>query len=261
MVDVSASIDEAALADLAALLERIGTLTPKRLASETRHAAILLCRSLRARTRTAPKKIPKSEWAARTSWAPPRYAHSNSKSRALLRRWTLARKLHTPDAYAKHYFVYTKARRGKDGKMVGKNEAEELRELLRVHGGISRPGLARMSWGWIAQQIYNASGFGKLAYAPRRRERRDPRREASGVFKALRDGGEATLLNKLDYILDALRPGALDESVRAATNSLYRSVEASLEAAEEARAAAPVRRRGGMPWWQAYERAQGRSGM
>lgn len=261
MIDISASIDEAALADLTALLERIGTLTPKHLASETRHAAILLCRSLRARTRTAPERIPKREWAARPSWAPPRYIHSNSKGHALLRRWTLARKLHTPDAYAKHYFVYTKARRGKNGKMVGKNEAEELSELLQVHGGISRPGLARKSWGWIARQIYSASGFGNLAYVPRKRERRDPRREVSGVFKALRDGGVATLLNKLDYILDALKPGALDESVRAAANSLYRSVEASLEAAEEDRAAVPVLRRGGMPWWRAYERAKGRSGM
>lgn len=256
MVGVSMNIDETALHAIDALLVRIATLTPKRIASETRHAAILLCKSLRARTRQAPKKIPKSEYAATPSAVPPRYIHSNSEGHALLRRWTLARKLGTPDAYAKHYFVYTSAHRNKRGKMVGKNEAAERRELLQQHGGIPRHGLAKKSWGWIAKQIYNAVGIEDLAYRPRKGERRDPRREVNGVFQRLKYGGIAVLHNKLDYILEALQPGALDESVRAATSNLYRSVEASLLEAENR--APTAGRGGGTPWWTAYAKAKGR---
>ena len=60
----------------------------------------------------------------------------------------------------------------------------------------------------------------------------------------------------LDYILDALQPGALDESVRAATSNLYRSVEASLLEAENR--APTASRGGGTPWWTAYAKAKGR---
>ena len=264
MVGVSMNIDETALHGLNALLVRIATLTPKRIASETRHAAILLCNSLRARTRQAPKKIPKSEYSATPSAVPPRYMFyfgKNDKTRQgmrdkPLRRWTLTRKLGTPDAYAKHYFVYTSAHRNKRGKMVGMNAAEERRELLQQHGGIPRHGLAKKSWGWIAKEIYNAVGIEDLAYRPRKGEQRDPRRAVNGVFQRLKDGGIAVLHNKLDYILDALQPGALDESVRAATSNLYHSVEASLIEAEEKRAASTTRRGGGTPWWVAY--AKGR---
>lgn len=258
MVTITANIDETTLNALDALLMKIAKLTPRRIASETRHAAILLCNSLRARTRQAPKKIPKSEYAATPSVVPPRYVHSNSEGHALLRRWTLSRKLGTPDAYAKHYFVYTSAHRNKRGKMVGKNEAAERRELLKQHGGIPRHGLAKKSWGWIAQQIYNAVGIEDLAYRPRKGELRDPRREVHGVFRKLQNGGEAVLENKLDYILDALEPGALDRAVAAAAKNLYYSNADALAAAENDPASISG---GGAKWWKAYEKAKGRSGI
>lgn len=232
MVGVSVQIDEAALKPLADVLERVARETPERLVTETRRAALYLCQALKKRTRRAPKKIPKAEWAARTSWAPPRYAHSNSKGRALLRRWTLARKLRTPDAYSKHYFVYTKARRGADGKMVGKNEAEELRELLRVHGGIQNAGLAKASWGWLAKRIYNAADEGALMVAFRTKKwRRDPRRAVTSLFRRIVGGASADLVNALDYISAACPPAALEEAAAATARRLEHNIANHIERA------------------------------
>lgn len=230
MVGVSVQVDEVALKRLSDVLERVERETPGRLATETRRAALYICRSLKARTRKAPKKIPKAEWRAEPSANPPRYAHSNSAGRALLRRWTLWRKLGTPAAYAKDHFVYTRAHRAKNGRMVGKRAAEEVRELLRVHGGIQNAGLAKASWGWVAKRLYSAAADGELMVAWRtKRWRRDPRRAVAGAFSLLPNGGAAQIVNSLDYILSACPPSAVGEAVLAAANRLEHNIKNHIE--------------------------------
>lgn len=232
MVSVSVQVDEDALKRISDVLERVRRAAPGRLANETRRAALYICKSLKARTRKAPKKIPKSEWRAEPSANPPRYAHSNSAGRPLLRRWTLWRKLGTPAAYAKDHFVYTKAHRAKNGKMVGKREAEEVRELLKQHGGIPNAGIAKASWGWAAKRIYNAAADGALMVSWRTKKwRRDPRRAVVGVFKRLTGGGSAQILNRLDYILSACPPSAVTEAVNAAANRLEHNILNHIERA------------------------------
>ena len=156
MVNVSVDIDQAAVSKLTGLLTRIETAMPQRAAAEIRRAAIYICRSLAAKTPVAPKRARPSEYRANVSPVPPRYITTTS---GLLRRWELTRKLGTPAQYTRNHYVYTKARRGKDGRMVGKRPAQEKRELLLHHGGISRRGIAKKSWGWIAQKIYSRSDF------------------------------------------------------------------------------------------------------
>lgn len=232
MVGVSVQVDEVALKRLSDVLERVRREVPGRLATETRRAALYICRSLKARTRKAPKKIPKAEWRAEPSVNPPRYAHSNSAGRALLRRWTLWRKLGTPAAYARDHFVYTKAHRAKNGRMVGKHAAEEVRELLQRHGGIPNAGLAKASWGWTAKRIYNSADAGALMVAWRTKKwRRDPRRAVAGVFKRFPDGGAAQILNRLDGILAACPPAAVGEAVLAAANRLEHNIMNHIERA------------------------------
>lgn len=232
MVGVSVQVDEVALKRLSDVLERVRREAPGRLATETRRAALYICRSLKTHTRKAPKKIPKAEWRAEPSANPPRYAHSNSAGRALLRRWTLWRKLGTPAAYARDHFVYTKAHRAKNGRMVGKHAAEEVRELLKQHGGIPNAGLAKASWGWTAKRIYNAADAGALMVAWRTKKwRRDPRRAVAGVFKRFPDGGAAQILNRLDYILGACPPAAVGEAVLAAANRLEHNIMNHIERA------------------------------
>lgn len=229
MVAVTCEIDQAAVARLDGLLSTIQREAPRRLASETRRAAIYICQSLRARTKVAPKRVRTSECRAEPSPLPPRYVHSNSKGRALLRRWALTRKVGTPDQYTKHHFVYTNARRAKNGKMVGKSAAAERRELLKMHGGIPRAGLAKKSWGWVMKQIYNGAAAVDTVWRRTRGERRDPRQYVKGMFSRMTGGAFAEIRNHLDYIMDALRPGALAEAIDAASKRLEHNVLNDIE--------------------------------
>ena len=231
MVDVSCEIDRAAVARLDGLLSRIERETPKRLATETRRAAIYICTSLRARTKKAPKRAPLREMRAEPSWEPPRYIHSNSAGHRLLRRWALWRKLGTPAQYVNHHYVYTKAHRGRDGRMVGKSPASERRELFRLHGGISRAGLAKLSWGWLMKQIYGGAAAGDISWKRTKGERRDPRRYVTGLFLRAANGATAVIRNGLDYILDALPAGALPAAMDAASKRLEHNILNNIERA------------------------------
>lgn len=228
MVDMGIDIDAAAVAGLDDLLSRIAVETPRKLGTETRRAAIYICQALRARTKKAPKRMRPNEYSAEPSNVPPRYVHSNSAGRHLLRRWSLTRKLGTPDQYTKHHYVYTNAHRGKGGRMVGKSPAQERRELVRNHGGISRAGLAKTSWGWVMKQIYNAAPVSDIAWKKTKGERRDPRQYVKGIFTQVASGAMAQIDNSLDYILDALPPGAVGEAIEAATKRMEYNVSEGL---------------------------------
>lgn len=260
MVSVTCDVDQAAIDHLDALIDRVRSEMPGRLAAETRRAAIYVCQSLRSRTKVAPKRIRAPEYAATISVVAPKYIHSNSAGRRLLRRWTLARKLGTPDAYAKHYYVYTDRHRGKNGRMVGGSRSAELRELLQQHGGIPRSGLAKLSWGWVMKQIYGGASA-DFTWKPRRGERRDPRMDVKGVFSKSRTGALALIHNALDYISDALAPGALTESINAATRRMEYNIAAELSKVENAPVASAARRRGrGRSYEVAHGRADPRNG-
>lgn len=224
MVGMTVEVDEAAVAGLDSLLTRIAAETPRRLGAETRRAAIYICQALRARTKKAPKRIRPNEYSAEPSNVPPRYIHSKSAGRPLLRRWSLTRRLGTPDQATYHYYVYTNARRSKEGKMVGKSPAQERRELVRYHGGIPRAGLAKKSWGWVMKQIYNAAPVADIAWKKTKGERRDPRQYIKGIFSQVSNGAIAEIDNELDYIMDALPPGTIGVAVEAATKRMEHNI-------------------------------------
>ena len=250
MIEVSCSIDEAALGRLESLLNGIAEAAPQKLASETRHAAIYICQSLRARTKSAPKRIPRREYEATVSAVPPKYVHSNSAHHRLLRRWTLARKIGTPDAYAKHYYVYTDRHRAKGGKMAGGSLAAERRELLKEHGGIQHYGLAKKSWGWTMKQIYSGTVAGDLSWKHGKHDRRDPRQSVRGVFQKAAGGAFAEITNRLDYILAAVPPSAIDEAIAAATKRMEHNVESLFMERNVGS--------GNMAFWRRYAKAKGR---
>lgn len=112
--------------------------------------------------------------------------------------------------------------------MVGKSRAGEIRELLAQHGGIKRPGLAKLSWGWIAKRIYNASAMGDLSFK-RGRIRRDPRKAVSGRFERRVNGALAEIHNALDYISAACSPAAVSQAVTAAANRLEHNIRNHIE--------------------------------
>ena len=231
MIATSVEIDRAAVLKLDGILRRAESESPRRLASEVRRAAIYICQSLRARTKVAKKNIRSypSEYAANLSTLWPPYIHSNSADRRLLRRWQLARKLGTPAESVHHYYVYTDRHRVK-GKMVGGSTAREKSELLRLHGKISRSGLAKKSWGWVMKQIYAAAAF-DLSWKKTRGERRDPRNFVKGLFMfvAPTKSAVAKIHNHLDYILSALPAGALEEAIGAAVRKLEHNTRDHIE--------------------------------
>ncbi len=231
MAALSLIYSRESIARLDGVLMRVQREAPERLASETRRAAIYICQSLRARTKKAPKRARQSEMLAVPSPVPPRYIHSNSAGHRLLRRWQLTRKVGTPDQYTKQHYVYTNAHRGKGGKMVGKSTGAERRELFRLHGGISRSGLAKKSWGWVMKQIYNGADAGDMSWKRTKRERRDPRQYVKGLFTRFKTGATAQIRNSLDYILAALKPGALREAIDAAAKRLEFNISKSIERA------------------------------
>jgi len=263
MLEANVEIDEAAIGQMTSLLRDVAYFMPERLAAETQRAAIYVCNSLRARTKVAPKRAPKGEWSATPSAVPPRYNHSNSAHGKLLRRWTLARKLGTPAAYSKDFYVYTSARlrvtkrvaevtvgshkrRTPSGRttsvsshtrkvkiaqrrMVGKKPAQEIRELLKFHGGIQHRGLAKKSWGWAANKIYNnGAASGDLSWKHGKKDRRDPRRYVRGMFFKTGSGAEARIDNNLDYAYPSLPPGGLEDAIRAAAEKLRHNLRESV---------------------------------
>ena len=230
MTGLTVDIDRAAIARLQATLDRVAEETPKRAATEVRRAALYVCQGLKKRTKKAPKRVPKSECLAEPSPLPPRYIHARGGQ--LLRRWALTRKRGTPDEYTRHHYVYTAAHRGRGGKMVGKREGEERRELLKFHGKIPRAGLAKASWGWAAKKIYNAAAEGELmATWKLGKMRRDPRRAVRSKFAKSQSGCVADIVNALDYISAACPPGVVAEAVGAAERRLMHNIENHIERA------------------------------
>lgn len=229
MVDVSVEIDKGALRRLEDLLARVEREMPNRLGTEIRRAALYICQSLKKRTKQAPKRVRPNEYTAFISPNPPKYVHSNTVGRPLLRRWRLVRLPGTPDRTSYDHYVYTKRHRGKGGRMVGGSEAQEVRELLKFHGGISRPGLAKKSWGWIANELYAASSMGDLSFKRGKGVRRDPVNAVKGVFRRFGKDAEAIISNRLDYIGAALPPGALEEALSAAVSRLDHNIQNHIE--------------------------------
>lgn len=228
MVRVAIEVDRAAVAQLNALLLRVAKESPKRLATETRRAALYICQGLRRRTKKAPKKVRKSEYIAVPSPNPPRYV-VNKTGIGYRRRWAFTRKVGTPDAYTIHRYVPTEAMPGKNGRMVGKRQGAERRYLVDKYGKITRHGLAKKSWGWVAKEIYSASNMGDLSWKRTSGERRDPRQAVKGVFRQETTGAAARILNKLDYILAAVSPAQVAEAVTAARKRLEHNIQNRIE--------------------------------
>ena len=262
MIEANVEIDQAAMSHMTSLLRDVAYYMPERLAAETQRAAIYVCNSLRARTIVAPKRIRKEEYSATLATKKPLYAHSNSDHHKLLRRWVFTRKIGMPGEYSKLVFVYTKAKRrvtkrtaqvtvsahkrrtptGRTTnvtahrrsvkvavyKMAGRNSAQEIRELWRVHGGIQHRGLAKKSWGWAAQKIYhNGAARGDLSWKHGKKDRRDPRHYVRGMFFKTGNGAAATIDNNLDYAYYALPPGGLEDAIRAAAQRMRYNLEAA----------------------------------
>lgn len=198
-----------------------------------RRGVLTLIRSLRARTPEAPKKSRPGEYrVVRYGGTGPRYiTNPRSGSKAThgrgngltLHRWTLVRRVGTPEENAHDYFAYARLRHNSRGKIV-KDLAAERREIARLHTSVKHRGLAKKSWGWFMQKF-----FGRPAGNDRNPNARIRPDMVEGFFKTRKSGDaeavDVLIHNKLKYIAAAMKPGAVSEAMRVATKTINERID------------------------------------
>lgn len=225
MVDVSVEIDPAAVARLDSLLERVEKETPGRLATELKRAAIYICTSLRARTKKAPKRIPRAD--VRWGRSDPQYIiGSKGKAKGKLLRRTVVNRYRNG---VKGNIVKWKLLDG--DPQTTRATSADLSAAWKRFGSITRHGLAKKSWGWVMKEIYNGAPAGDISWKRTKGERRDPRQFVRGLFRRTAGGAFAQIHNALDYIFAAVAPGAVDQSVEAAANRLEHNIDNHIQRA------------------------------
>lgn len=207
MVTMTASISAGDVARFNSALREYADVLGKDMSTAPRRAAIQICKSLRAGTRTAPKYARGTEWSAAKSEADPKHKWITAKDGRKLRRWNLKRPPRGID-----YDVYAV-----DKKDIRKNRLKLVRR-----------GLAKQSWGWVMHNIFKGAAP-DAPWERRRNDRRNPKdatREStsSSQITPTITSGFARISNRLDYIADALKI-SVDEAIGKATNWIVHQVE------------------------------------
>ena len=207
----------------------------KAVAAAPRIAAMGICDSLRAQTKKAPKTARSNEYRIvrphasgfvkvgnRKVPSPAPYVTYKDKRRLplALRRYELTTRLGTEKERTRIVYPYAHIRHSKSGGIVT-DAAAEKREIRAIHLRIGRAGLARRSWNWIKQAIYNGM---KPTVLERNRKARNPVDSVDGRYSANRSTAGvkayAKIVNHLDYIDKAVKSSAVDEALRRTAKSL-----------------------------------------
>lgn len=204
-------------------LDRYGKETKRDMRGAVRSATLDLLRSLRARTRRAPKVVPRGD--VRWGESDPKYITGTRPGTkgVEFRRVVVSRWAHGKRKQEVHWQPRIVKRRMMRGNVrTVESRAEMLREARQTFGRIRQWGLAEKSWGWFMRALFQRSVQDENPQA---------RIRSGMVDKAMveRDGSVSiTIVNKLDYIRKALKPGALSSSLRAAANSINKKITAGL---------------------------------
>lgn len=228
MIGAEVEMSEADKKQLMDAIKRASANFPNSAEKWVKKAALAVCRSMRARTKKAPKSIPQREYSARPSSTWPKYI--TKKDGTVLHRWDLTKKVGTPKEDTYRYFVYAHAKTNRRGMLV-KDLAGEKRELLKFHGKIPRAGLAKLSWGWAMNKIVSGSDV-NVRYHRRKGDKRNPVHAITADFRKVaingERGAEVLIENALDYIRSAVSQSALSESISAASNAINAQIDKAL---------------------------------
>ena len=228
-----AEVSERGIADFVKALARYQKETQRDMRGALRSATIDLVKSLRARTRKAPKIVPRED--ARWGESDPRYV--TGKDMQVFRRVVITRWFGGKRTQQVHWQPVQLKRRSKKNGTVSISEATPamLREARQRFGGIRQWGLAKKSWGWFMHAL-----FQKSVQDENPKAKIDGRMVDGGIKEyrePLPDGSidlqapircEITVLNRVEYIRKALQPGALANAVQAATNSINKKIDGGL---------------------------------
>ena len=230
-------VSERGIADFIKALTDYQKKTQRDLREALRSATIDLVKSLRARTRRAPKIVPRED--IRWGESDPKYITGEDGRqfrRVVVSRWNKGvRKNHI------HWQpVLTKYRIRKTSRGISESwteaKAAMLREARQRFGGIRQWGLAKKSWGWFMKSLFHDSMQDENPKA------KIDKRMVDGGIKEYReplpDGTidlsapihcDIDITNRLDYIRKAMPPGVLAIAVQKATNLINHKINARLK--------------------------------
>lgn len=207
MLTITGGVDPKSVDALFAAAARYQTECGRSQGDAIRTGVITLVKSLRARTTKAKKMIPASDVDRHNS--KPHYLTPKGKNQKSRRTFDVKRRGGSPAEKVRMY------------PADGKSDARKL------YGQIKRHGLAYKSWGWYMRSLFNRS-----AGSDSNPQVRIPNGTQEGYFREIVTGPnprvECLIHNKLGYIRDALKDGAVEQSLRAATNSINKQISNKL---------------------------------
>ncbi|MBO7686910.1 MAG: hypothetical protein J6V72_11035 [Kiritimatiellae bacterium] len=230
-------VSEQGIADFVKALSRYQKETQRDMREALRSATIDLVKSLRARTRKAPKLVPRED--VRFGESDPKYITGRDGRqfrRVVISRWAKGRrvqKVHWQPVCAKY-----RSRRTRTGGVTeswAESKAAMLREARQRYGGIRQWGLAKKSWGWFMKSL-----FGKSMQDENPKALVKPSMVDGGIQEfreVLPDGTvdrsapircDIDIVNRLAYIRKAMPPGVLAIAVQKATNLINHKIGAGL---------------------------------
>ena len=196
ILDISASVPEATIRDFTRACDRYRDELGNSQAVAIRRGTIALVRGLRARTTRAKRQAPLKD-VTRYDGPGPHYITPKGKRQKAQHRWAIKR------------------RGGQDAKTYVK-PAETRAEARRRFAQYTRWGLARHSWGWFMKALFKR---GELTGG--NPKTKVDGRMAEGYLREVVTGPnprvEVLIVNKLDYIREALPEAALSDAMAAAT--------------------------------------------
>lgn len=213
VLEISAQVPETTVASFLKALDGYRTQLGNTQKVAVRRGTIALIRSLRARTPKAKKQVAasavKQYGGNGPHWITPKGKHQKSQRR------------------------FTITRRGGADTRVYTCPADSRADARKRHGQLTRWGLAKKSWGWFMQTLFNRSN----PDAANPKAKVDGRMvETSGIREIVTGHNprvEVTITNKLDYMRSILPDGALAEAMRLATNSINKQIQSGLAAARK----------------------------
>ena len=234
-VAFEAEVSERGIADFVKALARYQKETQRDMRSALRSVTIDLLRSLRARTRRSKKCIDRLEISK--SYLAPKWIKRGHSGRPLRRmqliRWGRGQN------WLDHRYVYggEYVRGPKGGQRVRPySEAQMRREAQKNYGQIRNWGLAKKSWGWFMKSLFRKSMQDenpKALVKPSMvdggiTEKREPLPDGTIDLQSPIKC-DIVIVNKLEYIRDAMPPGVFAIASQKATNLINKKISDGLK--------------------------------
>ncbi|MGN0828017.1 MAG: hypothetical protein ACI4QD_08845 [Kiritimatiellia bacterium] len=211
LLDISASVPQATVDGFLRACTRYQDELGNTQRTAIRRGTIALVKSLRARTAKSKKQAPATDI---TRADKPRYITPKGKNQKAQPAWKVRRF-------------------GSKGERFFIHPADSRAEARKKFAQYTKFGLAKLSWGWFMKTLFNRAIPGESA---------NPRAQIDSrmIEGYIRESGagkgrvvEVLIVNKLDYITAALPSSALEDSMRAATNSINTQINEGLAKARK----------------------------